>query len=410
MRRTLVLLITKQLFLLIIHYLTLAIHYDYIITGSGCAGLSLLYRMMQHSFFNNKQILVIDKEPKTENDRTWCFWEAGAGIFEEIVHHKWQQIDFFSDHFSARFDIAPYYYKMIRGIDFYNYVIDKAKQQTNIHFLYGHVQYLSNDLDVASVTVDNKQFTADFIFNSIIFKGIINVAVLRNGKSHYHLLQHFKGWLIETSENIFNEHIATFMDFRVRQQHGTTFIYVLPVAPNKALIEYTLFTKEILEQQQYDMALKDYIKNHLQINDYTVEEEEFGVIPMTSFAFSKGEGRIVNIGTAGGQTKASSGFTFRFIQKHAEAVKKALIAGKDPHISTTLLNKRFAIYDNTLLNILCHKKLGGDKIFADLFKKNPPQRVLRFLDNETNLSEELKLMNTVPTGVFLPAALHELFR
>jgi len=395
----------------------LKVDYDYIITGSGCAGLSLLYRMMQHSFFSNKQILVIDKEPKTINDRTWCFWETGAGIFEEIVQHKWKQIDFYSNYFSARFDIVPYAYKMIRGIDFYNYILDKAKQRTNIHFLYGNVQLLSNEFAKAVVTADNKQYIGNYIFNSIIFNDsnkvppeFIPQKAGGGGGGFYYLLQHFKGWLIETPGNIFDTGIATFMDFRVSQQHGTAFVYVLPVAANKALIEYTLFTEKLLEQQEYDIALKDYIGNYLQINNYTVEDEEFGIIPMTSFPFSKGEGNIVNTGTAGGQTKASSGFTFRFIQKHADAIAKALMAGKNPHTNAGLMQKRFDVYDNTLLNILHHKKLGGDKIFADLFKKNPPQRVLRFLDNETNLSEELKLMSTVPTGVFLPAAVRELFR
>ena len=131
---------------------------------------------------------------------------------------------------------------------------------------------------------------------------------------------------------------------------------------------------------------------------------------MTNFPFSKGEERIVNLGTAGRQTKPSSGFTFSFIQKHTDAVIKALTQKKDPHVGTTFMQKRFTVYDNSLLNILHNKKLGGDKIFADLFKRNPPQRILRFLDNETNLSEELKLMSTVPTAVFLPAAVRELFR
>ncbi|QEC68002.1 lycopene cyclase [Panacibacter ginsenosidivorans] len=388
----------------------LSTQYDYIITGSGCAGLSLLHRMMQHSFFHDKQILVVDQSSKKTNDRTWCFWETNAGAFEEIIHHRWKQIDFFSDHFSARFDIAPYEYKMIRGIDFYNYVLDKAKQQSNIHFLYGDVQSLSNDAGKGKVTIEGRQYLANYIFNSIIFNTTIKVPPLGGGVSFYYFLQHFKGWLIKTPTNIFDERIATFMDFRISQQRGTSFVYVLPVAPNKALIEYTLFTEKVLEQYQYDDALEDYLKNYLKVFDYIIEEEEFGVIPMTNFPFSKGEGSIVNLGTAGGQTKASSGFTFRFIQKHTDVIIKALIQKKDPHIDTAFIQKRFAVYDNTLLNILHHKKLSGDKIFADLFKKNPPQRVLRFLDNETNLSEELKLMSTVPTAVFLPAAVRELFR
>jgi lycopene beta-cyclase len=31
-------------------------HYDYIITGAGCAGLSLLMRMMEDPFFLRKNI------------------------------------------------------------------------------------------------------------------------------------------------------------------------------------------------------------------------------------------------------------------------------------------------------------------------------------------------------------------
>ena len=154
---------------LIAHPFRLTTHFDYIITGSGCAGLSLLYRMIQHSFFSDKQILVIDQSSKTINDRTWCFWEQKPSLFEKIVYHKWKQLDFHSDHFSARFDILPYEYKLIRGIDFYKYVLEKAKQFNNVHFYYGEVQSVKTENNKAIATVDQKQFSADYIFNSIYF-------------------------------------------------------------------------------------------------------------------------------------------------------------------------------------------------------------------------------------------------
>jgi len=387
----------------------LNLNYNYIISGSGCAGLSLLYRMMQHSFFANKQILVIDKTEKNVNDHTWCFWEKEAGVFDSIVHHKWKQLDFYSNNFSARFDIVPYEYKMIRSIDLYDHVLDKAKQQSNIHFVYGHVQSISNVGNKAVVVIDDKQFTAEYVFNSIFFKEEFHPP-LKSKKKVYSLLQHFKGWLIETHNNVFDQRVATFMDFRVSQQHGTAFVYVLPVASNKALVEYTLFTKELLDKKEYDIALADYIKNMPGIHNYSIKEKEFGVIPMTNKPFLKGDGNIINIGTAGGQTKPSSGFTFHFIQKHSDKIINALIAQRDPHVTNSIFLKRFNIYDRTLLNILYNQKLGGDEIFTDLFKKNPVQRVFRFLDNETNLVEELKLVNTTRTSVFLPATVHELLR
>ena len=129
---------------------------------------------------------------------------------------------------------------------------------------------------------------------------------------------------------------------------------------------------------------------------------------MTDHSFSAGNEKIVNIGTAGGQTKASSGFTFQFIQKHSDAIIEALINKKHPHQALSVFQKRFHLYDKVLLNILYNKKLNGAEIFSELFKKNPPQGVLQFLDNETTLFQELKIMQSVPMRVFLPAALKEL--
>jgi lycopene beta-cyclase len=130
---------------------------------------------------------------------------------------------------------------------------------------------------------------------------------------------------------------------------------------------------------------------------------------MSTYTFSKGEGRIINIGTAGGQTKSSSGYTFTFIQKHTAAIVQALMLAQPPHVNEKLFDKRFRLYDDTLLNILYSRKSYSSVIFSGLFKKNKPQQVLKFLDNETTLAEELKIMNTVPKAVFLPAAWQQLF-
>ncbi len=356
--------------------------------------------MMLHPFFKDKRILVIDQIVKSKNDKTWCFWEQQPDVFENVVYYHWDQIDFYSTCFSGRFDLAPYKYKMIRSIDFYNHVFRESNKIDNIHFLHAKVERTGNENNKAFVQAGGKTFYTDYIFNSIILQPL---------ESLEGLLQHFKGWLIETTENIFDERIATFMDFRMSQQYGTTFVYALPVAKNKAMIEYTVFSKKVLEQHEYETELKNYLGNYLKIDQYKILSEEFGVIPMTHHKFSKGEGRIVNIGTAGGQTKASSGFSFKFIQKHSQAIIDELVNGNDPHIIHSLAYKRFHLYDSTLLRILQQNKMGGGKIFASLFKKNSPQQILKFLDNETSLSEELKIMSTVPAAVFMPAIFRELF-
>jgi lycopene beta-cyclase len=226
----------------------------------------------------------------------------------------------------------------------------------------------------------------------------------------YYLLQHFKGFLIETKDPTFNPSEATLMDFRVSQHHGATFVYVLPVSEKEALIEYTLFTKELLPEHEYTAAIRNYISSFLNITDYVVKEQEFGVIPMTDIAFTRQVGKVINIGTAGGKTKASTGYTFQFIQKHSQQLVDEILKYGYPKNEEAFAEKRFKVYDSTLLNILSNNKLPGDKVFSDLFEKNPIDRVLRFLDNETTLEDEINLMGTMPAGVFLRAAVKEMFK
>lgn len=358
-------------------------------------------RMMRSQAFEDKKILLIDREPKIRNDRTWCFWEKQAGFFEDIVYRRWNRISFFSEKFSSSFDISPYQYKMIRGADFYRYCLEEIKNHGNVEMMYGRLQDWQRDEKGLFLRLDEKELflqEAGVVFNSVYTPQSLHKKSLR-------LLQHFKGWVIESAEPAFDEREATMMDFRVPQRYGTSFAYVLPFSSRAALVEYTLFTKELLKPQQYDEELKDYISTFLNIKSYSITETETGIIPMTNEKFSF-SGKVWNIGTAGGQTKASSGYTFQFIQKHSQHILECLLSGKPlSHVPAT--PKRFRFYDNTLLHILYHNRLPGDTIFTRLFSRNPPQAVLRFLDNESTWGQELKIISTLPAFPFLKAAIKQ---
>lgn len=375
-------------------------HYDFIITGAGCAGLSLLIRMIESGKFNNKKILLVDKEEKNKNDRTWCFWETENDLFENIVYKRWEKMWFHDIGFSKLLDILPYQYKMIRGIDFYNYCFGNIRQQKNIDIVYGDVRSVRNENNKAALELNGETIEADYIFNSILFEK----PVLK--KNEHYLLQHFKGWIIEAASPAFNPGEATMMDFRVDQMDGTTFVYVMPFSETKALVEYTLFTKDLLEQTMYDIALKDYISRYLKIENYTLLEDEFGIIPMTNYKFALNQGRVINIGTAGSQTKGSSGYTFKFIQKHSKAIVDQLIKTGNPVVST--FSKRFQFYDSVLLHVLANKMLSARQVFTPIIKKNKPQHLLRFMDNESSVSEDLKIISSLPALPFLKAAIKTL--
>ena len=376
--------------------------YDHIIAGAGCAGLSLAVRMALSGRFSDQRILLLDRSDKSVNDRTWCFWEEGKGFFEPIVHRSWSHAWFHDGDHSRLLNLSPYRYKMIRGIDFYRHAFAILKEHPYITIEQAEIRSVESGPLKATVHTVDDAISAPWVYSSLM-------PVRQNSGGRYHdLLQHFKGRVIRTDRPCFNPAEATLMDFRPSQEHGTTFVYVMPFSETEALVEYTLFSPALLEQAEYDDGLQRYVKDVLGIADHEVMEEEFGVIPMSDRPFPAVEGRLLHIGTAGGQTKASTGYTFQFIQKQADAIVKALVAAGDPSKGMPAGMTRFHWYDSVLLNVLANGRLEGHEVFRMLFQRNDTSSILRFLDNESSFLQELRLLNSLPMWPFMKAGVKEL--
>ena len=376
--------------------------YDYIIAGSGCAGLSLLYSLLQSPSLQYKSILVIDQAQKKNNDRTWCFWEKTPGLFESIVHAKWNTLEFLSTDFKKELDLESYTYKMILGLDFYNFVLNYAQKFENVTFLQETITAIDTGTESAVITTQENSYTARYVFNST---NVFNPEITEQNS----LLQHFKGWVIQSEKPVFNPKVGRLMDFSVSQKQGATFMYVLPTSTTKALVEYTLFSPRVLEKETYVTALKKYIKEDLKIDNYTIEHEEFGVIPMSLAKFEKtSKPNVINLGTSGGFTKASSGYTFQFIQKNVAEIVNNLEVGKRPNPSTAFKDKVYQWYDRTLLYVLLTKKLTGKEVFTKIFQKIPAKKILAFLGNESTLVEDISIMKSLPLKPFLGSGIKQL--
>ena len=376
--------------------------YDYIIAGSGCAGLSLLYRLLKTPLLQDKSILVLDQDQRKSNDRTWCFWEKSPGLFESIVHAKWNKLEFLSTDFKKELNLESYTYKMIQGIDFYNFVINYAKKFKNVSFVQETINSIDNIDKKAVLKTTKNRYTANYIFNSTnLFNPKIN--------EQNSLLQHFKGWVIKTKKPVFNPEIGRLMDFRVSQENGATFMYVLPTSTTEALVEYTLFSPRVLDKEVYTLELKKYIKEELEIDNYTLIHQESGVIPMSLAKFEQNPKlNVINIGTSGGYTKASSGYTFQFIQKNIIEIINNLVEGNNIIQPTSFKNKYYQWVDRTLIDVLLSNKLTGKYVFTQMFQKVPVERILAFLGNESSFLEDLLIFKSFPVKPFLTSGVKQL--
>ena len=371
-------------------------NHDYIITGSGASGLMLAYRMAKDSFFDNASILIIDKEKKTSNDRTWCFWENDKGEWDDLVHKSWNKILFDSHSYKKSIPLQSYTYKMIRSAKFYEKLWNFIESKNNISFIKANVTSILDTAEGALVETSTGRYRAVKLLNSID----LDQKYTRQ-EEYPVLLQHFTGWFIETKKNIFDDSVATFMDFTVDQKMNTRFMYVLPVSANKALFEYTLFSKDVLTKEEYELELQKYLELN-SISEYTIIEKEKGIIPMTSFKFWQDNSKnILNIGTVGGWTKASTGYTFKNTSK--KTIQLIAFLKTENDFTNFRKKTRFWFYDLLMLDVLANHNHLGSNLFSKLFQRNSLKNVFRFLDEETSFIEDLRIMLSMPPLRFIIA-------
>jgi len=370
--------------------------YDFIIAGTGCAGLSLAIQL-KNSKIKFDKVLLIDKDLKNKNDRTWCFWtKEKNNWFDDLIFKKWNSFYFKSNSIEKNIDINPYQYMMVKGIDFYNFCISELKNDNRFEFVSEEIKSILSENNIGILKTENSEFQSSYIFNSAIRTQQIK-------PNHTNYVQHFKGWVITTNEDKFDTSSPTFMDFRVEQHNDCRFFYVIPFSNNTALIEYTGFSPKALSPQEYDNELINYIKNYLNINFYKIEESEYGEIPMAESEFINPFGdNIINIGTAGGFSKPSTGYTFYFIQKNTKYIISQLEKGIKIK-SNSPREVRFYNYDKVFLDVMNSKKVLFRDVFSDLFKNNKAETLLAFLNEESTYFEDLAIMNSVPKQYFIPS-------
>ncbi len=376
--------------------------YDYIFTGLGLAAMMVIIKMAQEGILEDKTILVIEPDDKNTNDRTWCFWEKEIGEWDHILSHKWSSA-FYLDEFAKIDCLNGSFYKMIESKNFYDY-FRKVTENCNLNWVKEKsISFCEENTSVIVQTV-SKQFEGSVLFNSIF-----DFDKLKSNKSFPLLQQNFVGWFVETDQKYFNTNEAFFMDFSVSQKENTRFMYVLPLSENKALFEYTLFSPELLLFEEYEQEIKKYV-NKLGIENYRILDKEKGNIPMTTYPFWENNSkRILNIGTAGGWTKASSGFTFSNANRESRRVIEFLKRETIDFKKFKVPNK-FTFYDDLFVDVLYKDNSLGKSVFSAMFTKKNPNLILKFLDEKTTFLEDLQIIWSCPKKEFIKSFFRRLIK
>jgi len=365
--------------------------YDYAIIGAGAAGLHLAIKMAEDPFFKESKILILDKEEKNTNDRTWSFWEKPGTRWNEIATKGWDHALFIGTKEQFPIPLKPYRYKTIRSSSFYRYAKDIIAGAPQFTLIQDEVLDVNGHL----IKTLKGEYHAQHIFDSQLSKRFFE-----KKKEYQSLTQHFVGWFIQTKAPVFNPEEVIMMDYRLQWKSDTSFTYVLPFSPTFALVEFTLFNEELIQNKDYEEKLKNYISSYLKISDYRIEEVEKGIIPMSDYPFYKEHtATVTKIGTAGGWVRPSSGYSFKNADRYSQKIINNIKGGRIPH--KNIANSRFRLlYDVIFLRVLKERNDLGPGIFQTLYTKHSAKRLFRFLDEESSLFEEIKIMFSLNKRIF----------
>ena len=349
--------------------------FDYVIIGGGCAGLSLAYELEIHEKLRDKSLAIIEPRDEYKRDKTWSFWRVVSHNFDDCVKKNWKNFSINIPEKTNYLDCKNFPYQSIDSGLFYEKINNKLKENKNIFFF----------KDISEINLKNC-----FIFNS----------VPSIKEDHRNLWQHFCGVEIETQDNFFDDEIFNLMDFDCDQRESVHFFYTLPYSKNTALVETTWLSRvNDNSKKDYDKQIKNYIENNLNLKNYKIHYREKGAIPLF-YPMDKNEKNKINIGTAGGMTRLSTGYTFLNIQEHSKYIRENI--ENISNVKKFKIDTKYQFLDKIFLRVLEKHPEKMPDIFFKMFKASP-KTVIKFLSNKSNFFEELSIIFRMPKLTFIKA-------
>ena len=358
------------------------------IIGGGLAGLSLAYHLSQ---FHDLKILVVD-DGMPKPDHIWGFWDNGSPHLSLAREHALSQW--------WHWQIAePSNAKVMCGQDYHYYAVSSGTYmkalaekctRANVRFVNGAVMKTSINEDYTRMLMKDEQtITAHHVFDTVNYIAPYDC-----------MKQHFLGQHIKVSKNTFNPGQLMLMDFRVSQQDGIHFMYVLPFTEKKAFIESTVFSRRPHDPEWYREQIAHYIMRslHLKGEQVTVLKEEEGVLPMSTVKPKQNEG-CIPFGLAANAMRASSSYAFAQISRQAyDYAKRKTLIWDLPEAGADFFERWM---DDIMLDVLSKKPELAPKLFTRMATKVKADDFARFMNGRSGFMPKLKTINAMPSGPFL---------
>ena len=353
--------------------------YDVAFVGLGASALSTIKLLFENTDY---QLIGIDKKFNNNRNNFFGFWLTDwMSKYEDLIDERWVKWNFNLQEIEVAQESIATPYCVIRYQKWKEYCL---KNLNNLEIKELNVTSILKNENYFEITLNNKEV----IFAKKIYDS--RVPDLKKDK----LKQHFIGHIIQPTNGSLSVPMRL-MDFRVNQDQGLHFMYVLPLQNNRILVESTVFSKSVLQDHWYEEQIETYVKKILNIHDFKILEKEKGILPMHEIQTKKNTSDYINIGTRGGASKTSSGYAFSFYLKQLTKCLNEQTASFNGYHS---LVSRWM--DNIFVDFIEHSK-NSELVFINLAKNLTGLEFSSFMMGVANFKTKIKIILAMPKIPFI---------
>lgn len=365
--------------------------HDLILIGAGVAGSRLLAHLLA-SAWRTRRILVVERDPPGRHEHLLAFWRHRSSALDPLIEHRWTTLRVHDSDAGEQ----------LRPLVEEQYVATRRSRVTavpdphpaNLLWLTGEVLERIDGPEAAAVRVGERWYHATWVFDSRRAKP---------GPATVRLVQRFTGWVVESSDLRQDLGVVTLFDFRSEQAAGIAFVYVLPLAPGRALVEHVFTSTADVTPPEPAEQLANYVHTYLGLaaGTYHIAAREQGSTWLSDARHPRRVGqRICTIGGRGGRLKPSSGYALTRIEADSAAIVRSLTRHGHP-FRLPRERRLYRWLDAVFLWVLAREPARAPAIFAALMRR--PEGTLRLLDERPRVRDLLRLLWVLPTWVFLRA-------
>ena len=342
-----------------------------------------------------RRVVVLEARERYENDRTWCFWQDQPDRFDALITHRWTKLTVRSSRSSASISCADASYQLLEAAVFYNHAQQVIQTNPSVQL----------HLGVTLAGLPPEQADGWPIETSVGTLRAARIVDTRPGRRPVRggalLWQSFLGHEVQCDQPVFDPDCVELMDFAEERSDTVEFTYVLPLAPDRALVETTVFDPQPLGPADLAERQQRAVSQRVRGAAHSVVRSESGMLPMgPTSAPARSGSRYCAAGLHSGAARPATGYAFQRIQRWAEACAAALRLGGNPvpHAPDAWLTQHM---DRLFLQVLAAEPERAADLFVRLFARVPTPRLIRFLSDKATLADRASVVAALPPALFL---------